>query len=113
MKKFWDDHWGDWNARCPFDGNKKYHRILSALREKPEDYLHAFLQIDSDYRAMQLFSFQSYLWNEGVRRMLQLMFPRESLFPMSYQGGHAAVSPPGRAAGAREIAHPHLPASGA
>ena len=35
----------------------------------------AFLEIDSDYRAMQLFTLQSYLWNEGARRLLQLLLP--------------------------------------
>ncbi len=87
VKKFWADHWGDWSARCPFEAGKKYFRILSALREKPRDFLNAFLQIDSDYRAMQLFTFQSWLWNEGVRRLMQLVFPREHLFPMPYQAG--------------------------
>ncbi len=87
VKKFWSEHWGDWSARCPFPANRKYFRILSALREKPRDFLNAFLQVDSDYRALQLFTFQSWLWNEGVRRLLQLMFPREHLFPMPYQAG--------------------------
>lgn len=87
VKKFWAEHWGDWSSRCPFEGNRKYFRILSSLRESPRDFLKAFLQIDSDYRAMQLFTFQSWLWNEGVRRLLQLMFPREHLFPMPYQAG--------------------------
>jgi tRNA pseudouridine13 synthase len=36
---------------------------------------------------MLLFTYQSYLWNEGVRRYLQLLLPRESLFPMPYQAG--------------------------
>jgi tRNA pseudouridine13 synthase len=45
------------------------------------------MQINQDYRALQLFTFQSWLWNEGVRRLLQLMFPREHLFPLPYQAG--------------------------
>jgi tRNA pseudouridine13 synthase len=57
----------------------------------------AFLQIESDYRAMLLFTYQSYLWNEGVRRYLQLLLPREHLFPMQYQAGtllfHRDASP--------------------
>ena len=87
VKQFWADNWGDWTARNPYQGNKKYSRILTSLRNEPKNYLRAFLQIDSAHRAMQLFSFQSYLWNEGVRRLLQLMFSREQLFPMSYQAG--------------------------
>jgi tRNA pseudouridine13 synthase len=87
VKTFWRDNWGRWDARVPFEGSKKYHRILKSLREHPGDYLRAFLQIDASYRAMLLFTYQSYLWNEGVRRYLQLLLPREYLFPLKYQAG--------------------------
>ncbi|RKG63860.1 tRNA pseudouridine(13) synthase TruD [Corallococcus exercitus] len=97
VKGFWRDNWGKWDARVPFEGAKKYHRILRSLRDHPGDWLRAFLQIDSDYRAMILFEYQSYLWNEGVRRYLQLMLPREAMFPMRYQAGtllHFRDAPP-------------------
>jgi tRNA pseudouridine13 synthase len=87
VKQFWKENWGNWNARVPFEGSKKYHRILNSLRDHPNDYLRAFLQIDAAYRAMLLFTYQSYLWNEGVRRYLQLLLPREHLFPLRYQAG--------------------------
>ncbi len=87
VKAFWRDNWGQWGERCPFDAGKKYFRIIRQLRNDPTDYLKAFLQIDSDYRAMLLFTYQSYLWNESARRLLQLVLPRESLFPMPYQAG--------------------------
>ncbi|MCP3138098.1 tRNA pseudouridine(13) synthase TruD [Pyxidicoccus xibeiensis] len=87
IKTFWRENWGRWDARVPFEGTRKYHRILKSLRDDPKDYLKAFMQIDSDYRAMLLFTYQSYLWNEGVRRYLQLLLPREHLFPMRYQAG--------------------------
>ena len=75
-------------ARVPFEGNKKYYRILKrAARRARATSCSAFLQIDSDYRALLLFTYQSYLWNEGVRRLLQLLLPREHLFPMPYQAG--------------------------
>lgn len=87
VKAFWRDNWGDWDARCPYDANKKYVRILKSLRTKPGDYVNAFLQIDADYRALLLFTYQSYLWNECARRLLQLLLPRENIFPMGYQAG--------------------------
>ncbi len=97
VKQFWRENWGRWDARVPFEGSKKYHRILRSLREHPTDYVRAFLQIDADYRAMLLFTYQSYLWNEGVRRYLQLLLPREHLFPLRYQAGtllfHREASP--------------------
>lgn len=97
VKAFWAKNWGDWNAKCPFEANKKYFRILKSLRDEPRNFVKAFLQIDADYRAMLLFTYQSYLWNEGVRRLLQIMLPREQLFPMPYQAGtllhHTDASP--------------------
>jgi tRNA pseudouridine13 synthase len=78
-------------------GADKYARIIRALLQQPGNFQNAFLQIDSNYRALQIFTFQSYLWNEGVRRLLQLMLPREHLFPMPYQAGsllfHRDASP--------------------
>jgi tRNA pseudouridine13 synthase len=97
VKQFWRENWGRWDARVPFEGTRKYHRILRSLRDHPGDWVRAFLQIDSDYRAMLLFTYQSYLWNEGVRRYLQLLLPREHLFPLRYQAGtllfHRDASP--------------------
>lgn len=87
VKQFWKENWGDWAARCPFEGNQKYFRVLRQLRKDPKNFLEAFLQIDQKYRALILFEWQSWVWNEGVRRLLQLTLPREHLFVMPYQAG--------------------------
>jgi tRNA pseudouridine13 synthase len=86
VKRFWQERWGDWRAFVPYPGHR-YTRIIRALREEPKDFVNAFLQIDRSYRAMLLFTYQSYLWNEGVRRLFQLLLPREYLFPHPYQAG--------------------------
>ena len=86
LKEHFRRHWGQWTRNAPFP-TARYDRVLRSLREKPDDYVRAFLQIDADYRAMLLFTYQSYLWNEGVRRLMQLSMPREQLFPMPYQAG--------------------------
>jgi tRNA pseudouridine13 synthase len=87
VKEFWRKHWGDWTRRVPFEAARRYDRVIRSLKEKPEDYLRAFLQIDAAYRALLLFTYQSWLWNEGVRRLLQLALPRTALFPLRYQAG--------------------------
>jgi len=87
VKEFWRKHWGDFGRRCPLEANRRYERILRSLRDHPGDWVRAFLQIDADYRALILFTYQSWLWNEGVRRLLQLLLPRSALFPMRYQAG--------------------------
>ena len=86
VKKFWAEHWGTWTKKSP-EASTKFYRILQSLKEKPRDVLRAFLQIEASYRAMLLFEYQSYLWNEGVRRLLANLLPREALFPMPYQAG--------------------------
>jgi tRNA pseudouridine13 synthase len=88
VKAFWSANWGNWKAHCPFDrANRKYSRILHVLRRAPKNFVEAFLQIDAQYRALLLFTYQSYLWNESARRLLQLVLPRTSLFVMPYQAG--------------------------
>jgi tRNA pseudouridine13 synthase len=87
VKQFWAENWGKFDAYCPYKANKKYARILFSLRTAPKDFARAFMQINSDYRAMLLFTYQSYLWNEGARRLLQRMFAREDLSVIPYQAG--------------------------
>jgi tRNA pseudouridine13 synthase len=86
VKDYFRKHWGHFDARPPFP-TQRYERILRSLKDHPHDYLRAFLQIDRDYRALLLFTYQSFLWNEGVRRLLQLTLPRTQLFPVRYQAG--------------------------
>jgi len=87
VKEFWRRNWGEWTRRVPYQAAHRYDRVIRSLREKPEDHLRAFLQIDASYRALLLFTYQSWLWNEGVRRLLQLALPRTALFPLRYQAG--------------------------
>ncbi|MFN7130822.1 MAG: tRNA pseudouridine(13) synthase TruD [Myxococcales bacterium] len=87
VKAFWRDHWGEWKRRCTIEGAEKYENVLRALRHDPEDFRQAFLRIDAKYRAMQVFAYQSWLWNEGVRRLLMGLLPRESLIAIGYQAG--------------------------
>jgi tRNA pseudouridine13 synthase len=87
VKAFWRTNWGQWTKKCPYPGNKKYFRILNSLRDEPKDFVKAFLQIDSSYRALLIFTYQSFLWNECARRLLQICLPRTSIFPMPYQAG--------------------------
>ncbi|MCA2977433.1 MAG: tRNA pseudouridine(13) synthase TruD, partial [Myxococcaceae bacterium] len=112
VKAFWAEHWGDWRASCPYQtANTRYARILHVLRRAPRNFLEAFLTIDAKYRALMLFEFQSYLWNESARRLLQLLLPREALFVMPYQAGsllHHREAPPELLAWMRQATVPLL-----
>lgn len=87
VKAFWRDHWGKWRLRCTIPGAQKYERIIQVLKKKPDAFREAFLQIDPKYRALQIFAYQSWLWNEGVRKLLVALLPGQSLIALPYQAG--------------------------
>ncbi len=45
------------------------------------------MTLEPRYRALILFTYQSYLWNEGVKLFLLELFPRKSLVQIPYQVG--------------------------
>lgn len=87
VKKFWADHWGEWERHCPIKAVAKYRNVLMHLRERPDDWEGAFLEIEPRYRALLIFEYQSYLWNEGVRRLLQGYLHDEDMISLRYQAG--------------------------
>lgn len=87
VKRFWAENWGDWRKRCPFKAVARYRNILVHLQEHPTDWAGAFLQIEPRYRALLLFEYQSWLWNEGVRRLLMGMIDERELISLRYQAG--------------------------
>jgi tRNA pseudouridine13 synthase len=87
VKTFWREHWGDWTARCPYPAGARYRAILRKLRDDPRDHKGALLTLEPRERAMIVFTYQSYLWNEGVKQLLLDIVGRSSLCQISYQAG--------------------------
>lgn len=87
VKRFWAEHWGDWERHCPHKAVARYRNVLMHLREHPKDFAGAILRIETRYRTLLLYEYQSYLWNEGVRRLLLGYLPEESLISLRYQAG--------------------------
>jgi tRNA pseudouridine13 synthase len=87
VKAFWRDHWGEWKVRGPLPEDLRTRRIFEQLRRKPDDYRAAFLTIEPRYRALILFTYQSYLWNEGVKLLLLDLVPQKDLCQLPYQAG--------------------------
>jgi tRNA pseudouridine13 synthase len=87
VKRFWAEHWGQWQLHAPHDAAKKYAPMLRRLREDPTDFQGAFLHIERRTRMMALFELQSYVWNEGVRRYLISLLPAAELIGLRYQAG--------------------------
>ena len=87
VKAFWEKNWGQWRQHAPQVAGKKYAPILRRLREDPTDFKGAFLHIETRLRMMCLFEFQSYLWNEGVKRYLSTLLSAGELVGLRYQAG--------------------------
>ncbi len=86
MKAFWKEHWGQWGAHGPTPDPRTYN-ILRQLRKSPKDFKTAFMTLEPRYRALILFTYQSYLWNEGVKLLLLELLPRKALCQIPYQVG--------------------------
>ncbi len=87
VKAFWRDHWGEWHRHNPHPGAERYARVVRWLREHPGDWLGAFLRTEPRWRALQVFAYQSWLWNEGVKQYLRAAVGPDRLFAMRYQAG--------------------------
>jgi tRNA pseudouridine13 synthase len=87
VKQFWKEHWGEWERRNPYPGAERYAPVLRWLRLHPRDFLGAFLRTDPRWRALQVFAYQSWLWNEGVKQYLRDVVGIERLVPIRYQAG--------------------------
>jgi len=111
LKGFWKEHWGAWRSHGPKPDQRTFH-ILRVLRERPTDFKGAFLTIEPRYRALILFTYQSYLWNEGVKLFLLELFPRKSLVQIPYQVGALLFPREAPAALARLLREENFPLLG-
>jgi tRNA pseudouridine13 synthase len=87
VKQFWKEHWGEWDRRNPYPGAERYAPVLRWLRLHPRDYLGAILRTDPRWRALQVFAYQSWLWNEGVKQYLRDTIGIARLAAIRYQAG--------------------------
>jgi tRNA pseudouridine13 synthase len=87
VKQFWKEHWGEWTARNPHPGAERYEAVLKWLKKHPNDYRGAFLRTEPRWRALQVFTYQSWLWNEGVRQLLRDAVGVQHLVSIRYQAG--------------------------
>src|SRR6266540_7415964 len=87
VKTFWKEHWGEWHLKNPYAGAERYAPVLRWLRLHPKDYLGAFLRTEPRWRGLQVFAYQSWLWNEGVKQYLRDVVGVEKLVSLKYQAG--------------------------
>jgi len=87
VKEFWRDHWGEWERKNPHPGAERYAPVVRYLRKHPGDHLGAFLRTEPRWRALQVFAYQSWLWNEGVKQYLRAVVGVSRLLSVRYQAG--------------------------
>ena len=87
VKAFWKEHWGEWHLKNPYPGAERYAPVLRWLRLHPQDHLGAFLRTDPRWRGLQVFAYQSWLWNEGVKQYLRDVVGVAKLVSIRYQAG--------------------------
>jgi tRNA pseudouridine13 synthase len=87
VKAFWKEHWGEWHLKNPHQGAERYAHVLRWLRLHPKDFLGAFLRTEPRWRALQVFAYQSWLWNEGVKQYLRDVVGVARLASIRYQAG--------------------------
>jgi tRNA pseudouridine13 synthase len=87
VKAFWKEHWGEWDRRNPFPGAERYEAVVKWLRAHPGDFRGAMLRTEPRWRALQVFAYQSWLWNEGVKQYLRDVVGVQRLTSIRYQAG--------------------------
>jgi tRNA pseudouridine13 synthase len=87
VKAFWKEHWGEWERRNPHRGAERYAPVVRWLREHPKDFRGAILRTEPRWRGLQVFAYQSWLWNEGVKRYLRDVVGVARLVALRYQAG--------------------------
>jgi tRNA pseudouridine13 synthase len=87
VKGFWKEHWEQWEKRNPFPGADKYRRVVKYLAAHPGDYRGAILRTEPRWRALQVFAYQSWLWNEGAKAYLKDVVGITRMVPVRYQVG--------------------------
>ncbi|WP_242395943.1 tRNA pseudouridine(13) synthase TruD [Anaeromyxobacter oryzisoli] len=87
VKGFWKEHWGDWERRNPYPGAERYQAVTRWLRTHPDDFRGALLRTEPRWRALQVFAYQSWLWNEGVKQYLRDVVGIRNLLSVKYQAG--------------------------
>jgi tRNA pseudouridine13 synthase len=87
VKAFWKEHWGQWDRRNPHAGAERYQAVVKWLRGHPTDYRGALLRTEPRWRGLQVFAYQSWLWNEGVKQYLRDVVGIARLVAIRYQAG--------------------------
>lgn len=73
------ENWGNW-AACLNLAKTRFEKLaFNHLLEHPKDYVSLLQKIPKEEMSMFFSAYQSFLWNETVRRLIKTLFPDENL----------------------------------
>lgn len=98
------EHWGDWETLHAKMKRSPERALVDYLRDNPNDFAGCFERITPSLRTMFVAAYQSYLFNETLRRMVLTAEPDAVV--VRNKGGEIAF--PRRDAGLREVQLPLL-----
>ncbi|HET6516441.1 MAG TPA: tRNA pseudouridine(13) synthase TruD [Thermodesulfovibrionales bacterium] len=70
-KRFLLDAWSDWRGCLERAKSETEERSFSLLMEKPKDFIHPLQKIPREEMSLFFSAYQSFLWNELLRRVLR------------------------------------------
>lgn len=70
-KRLFRQHWGDWNACLSYAKTTMEKKIFALLTQKPKAFLEALRLIPGEELSLFFAAYQSFLWNELLRRILK------------------------------------------
>lgn len=72
--------WGDWSLLVRKWGTRPGVSIVRHLKRKPGDFLGAWSHMPGKERAIHIFAYQSFIWNDAVQRYLWQTLPAAKRF---------------------------------
>ncbi|MDD5573857.1 MAG: tRNA pseudouridine(13) synthase TruD [Candidatus Omnitrophica bacterium] len=80
-KQFFFEKWGDWAACLAASATPWEQQCFSHLSSHPKDFVFILRRIPSRELAFHFASFQAFLWNEILRRMVRRATQQTILYP--------------------------------
>jgi len=82
------EKWGNW-SQCLSLAKTKFEKLaFNHLLENPKDYISVLQKIPKEEMSMFFAAYQSFLWNETVRRLIKALFKNELLFHKGVAGDY-------------------------
>lgn len=66
-----ENEWGRWDDLAHSLGRCEERPVVFHLAKNPGDWAGAFAKINRQLRALHLFAYQSFIWNEAAKRLLE------------------------------------------